>query len=144
MGLDMYLTVKTKTKGDGLRGAAGGLIGICPSTEQTDDSIEVGYWRKQYELDDYLIDLLRYREPYDDGYNCVPLEMDEHELNEVIDYLTQMIDEKDLYMRAAWVWDSREEYEEDLQESIEMFKKALSYLTTDPDARVYYMRLYEN
>lgn len=142
MGLDMYLSVKTKTKGNGLRGAAGGLIGICPSTEETDDSIEVGYWRKFYELDDYLIDLLSYREPNDVEYNCVPLEMDQSELNEVIDYLTQMIDEKDLYMRNSWGWDSREEYEEYLEESIGMFRKALSYLTTDPDARVYYMRWY--
>ena len=61
MGLDQYLRAKTKSvKQKSSRGACDGLFPIAPANKGT---TEIGYWRKAYDVSDYLRQVL---EIYDD------------------------------------------------------------------------------
>ena len=53
MGLDQYLRARTKTvEHKSCRGACGGLFPIAPKDYGT---TEIGYWRKAYDVSDYLM-----------------------------------------------------------------------------------------
>ena len=61
MGLDQYLKAKTNSvKHKPSTGACGGLFPLAPSDNGT---TEIGYWRKAYDVSDYLRQVL---EIYDD------------------------------------------------------------------------------
>ena len=56
MGLDMYLFSTNTNKRKMAQGACGGLFPLAP-TSTTDDGVElseIGYWRKNYKLQEFL------------------------------------------------------------------------------------------
>ena len=58
MGLDQYLRAKTKSvKQKSSRGACDGLFPIAPANKGT---TEIGYWRKAYDVSDYLDKSLKF------------------------------------------------------------------------------------
>ena len=60
MGLDQYLKARTKTvEHKSCRGACGGLFPIAPKDNGT---TEIGYWRKAYDVSDYLRQVLEINE----------------------------------------------------------------------------------
>ena len=63
MGLDQYLKARTKTvEHKSCRGACGGLFPIAPKDNGT---TEIGYWRKAYDVSDYLRQVLEIYERAD-------------------------------------------------------------------------------
>lgn len=84
MGLDMYLEVK-RAKGPegqtGLTGACGGLFGLAPAS----DNEEVGYWRKFYELDNFISNL-QHRESED---NAEAVELTTAQLFAIMQYCVE-------------------------------------------------------
>ena len=75
----MYLEAKYKEqKESGLRGACNGLFPFAPKSENE----EIGYWRKNYTLSDFLWDKLGIT----DDDNCVEFEMSEQDLLDTIKF----------------------------------------------------------
>ena len=144
MGLDMYLTIKKPNHtGEGLRGACGGMFGIRPSTEETNDSIEVGYWRKFYGLDEFLVSYLGHLVPEgaNSGFNCVPLPISIDDMDYIIERLEFFISEH-IYLDTIF-YDEEDadtsEYLDYLGAALESFKTARRYLEEDSEATAYYM-----
>lgn len=127
MGLDQYLRAKTKSvKQKSSRGACDGLFPIAPANKGT---TEIGYWRKAYDVSDYLRQVL---EIYDD-FNLEDKEISYNKVVEIIDYANEKL-ERDKF-------DS--EYEKaDWQNVVSAFTKAKRILDNDPDAQIYYMEWY--
>lgn len=117
MGLDMYLEAKYKNQKDsGLRGACGGLFPVAPNS----DYEEIGYWRKFYELSEFLWKKL----DITDDLNCEHIEMSEQDLLDVIDFCNNKLNE-----------DSEWEY------TLDVFEKALNLMRNE-DATIYYLEWY--
>lgn len=113
MGLDMYLLSKSNkhAKENHATGACGGLFPM--SIKTGDNTIEIGYWRKNYKLADKLSDML-----FQDGNdNLVKREMDEWQIKEIIDFAKWQLNEKDY--ENGWYSD------EDWKYTIKTFKDAL-------------------
>lgn len=127
MGLDQYLRARTNTiEQKSSRGACGGLFPIAPADKGT---TEIGYWRKAYDVSDYLRQVL---EIYDD-FNLEDKEISYNKVVEIIDYANEKL-ERDKF-------DS--EYEKaDWQNVVSAFTKAKRILENDPDAQIYYMEWY--
>lgn len=120
MGLDMYLEAKyKKQRSAGLRGACDGLMSIAPAS----DNEEIGYWRKDYELSDFLWEQLEIT-PND---NCVPFEMKEQDLLDVINFCEGKI--KDHPQDESW------------KRSLDIFDNALNLMRRE-DATIYYREWY--
>lgn len=86
MGLDQYLKARTKTvEHKSCRGACGGLFPIAPKDNGT---TEIGYWRKAYDVSDYLRQVL---EIYDD-FNLEDKEISYNKVVEIIDYANEQLE----------------------------------------------------
>ena len=124
MGLDQYLRAKTKSvKQKSSRGACDGLFPIAPANKGT---TEIGYWRKAYDVSDYLRQVL---EIYDD-FNLEDKEISYNKVVEIIDYANEQLERNKFeseYERADW------------QDVVTAFAKAKEILENDPDAEIYYM-----
>lgn len=117
MGLDMYLEAKyKKQKNSGLRGACSGLFPIAPKS----DCEEIGYWRKNYELSDFLWEQL----DITNDMNCESIEMSEQDLLDVINFC-----EGELKKNPEW------------QYTLNVFNKALNLMRSE-DATIYYLEWY--
>ena len=117
MGLDMYLEAKYKGQKDsGLRGACGGLFPLAPKS----DNEEIGYWRKNYDLSDFLWKQLDITE----DMNCESIEMSEQDLLDVINFC-----EGKLKKNQEW------------QYTLDVFNKALNLMRNE-DATIYYLEWY--
>lgn len=127
MGLDQYLRARTKTvKHKSCRGACGRLFPIAPKDNGT---TEIGYWRKAYDVSDYLRQVL---EIYDD-FNLEDKEISYNKVVEIIDYANEQLERNKFeneYERADW------------QDVVTAFTKAKEILENDPDAEIYYMEWY--
>ena len=113
MGLDMYLLSKSKNhaKKNEATGCCGGLFPMSINTGE--NTIEIGYWRKNYRLADKLSDML-----FQDGNdNLVKREMDEWQIQEIIDFAKAELEAKDY--DDGWYCD------EDWKYTIKTFKDAL-------------------
>jgi hypothetical protein len=117
MGLDMYLEAKYKNqKNSGLRGACDGLFPIAPKS----DYEEIGYWRKNYELSEFLWEQLNITE----DMNCERIEMSEQDLLDVINFCEGKLKEN-----PEWL------------NTIDIFDKALNLMRNE-DATIYYLEWY--
>lgn len=130
MGLDQYLTVKTKTlKKTGCTGACGGLIPLAPVSE---GPTEIGYWRKAYLFSNYMRKL--FHKEHED-WNC--------ESNKVT---AEMIDKIIVYAGKKIIINPQNEEEEwesnNWGKTYNVFTKAQEILKTDPKAEFYYMEWY--
>ena len=127
MGLDQYLRAKTKSvKQKSSRGACDGLFPIAPANKGT---TEIGYWRKAYDVSDYLRQVL---EIYDD-FNLEDKEISYNKVVEIIDYANEQLERNKIeigYERVDW------------QDVVTAFTKAKQILDNDPDAEIYYMEWY--
>lgn len=127
MGLDQYLIAKTKSvKQKSSRGACDGLFPIAPANKGT---TEIGYWRKAYDVSDYLRQVL---EIYDD-FNLEDKEISYNKVVEIIDYANEKLERNKFdseYEKADW------------QNVVSAFTTAKRILENDPDAQIYYMEWY--
>ena len=127
MGLDQYLKARTKTvEHKSCRGACDGLFPIAPKDNGT---TEIGYWRKAYDVSDYLRQVL---EIYDD-FNLEDKEISYNKVVEIIDYANEQLERNKFeseYERADW------------QDVVTAFTKAKEILENDPDAEISYMEWY--
>ena len=127
MGLDQYLKARTKTvEHKSCRGACGGLFPIAP---KDNGATEIGYWRKAYDVSDYLRQVL---ELYDD-FNLEDKEISYNKVVEIIDYANEQLERNKFeseYERVDW------------QDVVTAFTKAKEILENDPDAEIYYMEWY--
>ena len=127
MGLDQYLKAKTNSvKHKPSTGACGGLFPLAPSDNGT---TEIGYWRKAYDVSDYLRQVL---ERYDD-VNLEDKEISYNKVVEIIDYANEQLERNKFeneYERADW------------QDVVTAFTKAKEILENDPVAEIYYMEWY--
>lgn len=114
MGLDMYLLSKSKKhpKTNKITGACNGLFSLTISVE--DNTVEIGYWRKNYRLADKITNML-FTAGEDD--NCVKKEMSENQIQEIIEFAKDELNEKD-YDNG---WYSDDEW----TRTITIFKNAL-------------------
>ena len=120
MGLDMYLEAKYKEqKNTGLTGACSGLIPLAPKTENE----EIGYWRKKYELSKFLWQQLGIT----DDDNCVPFEISEQDLLDVINFCEEKI--------------KQNPFDDNWKYSLNTFDNALN-LMREKDATIYYREWY--
>ena len=90
---------------------------------------EIGYWRKAYDVSDYLRQVL---EIYDD-FNLEDKEISYNKVVEIIDYANEQLERNKFeneYERADW------------QDVVTAFTKAKEILENDPDAEIYYMEWY--
>ena len=128
MGLDMYLLSKGKGfKKSGTTGACGGLF---PMTIATDDNtIEIGYWRKNYKLDEYLTDMLFGCGEED---NCVKKLMDAEQIQKVINFAKDELEFKDY--EDGWYDD------DEWKRTITIFKDALKRFNRGE--HIYYEKWY--
>lgn len=116
MGLDMYLEAKYKNqKNSGLRGACDGLFPIAPKS----DYEEIGYWRKNYELSEFLWEQLNITE----DMNCERIEMSEQDLLDVINFCEGKLTD------SEWL------------NTLDIFDKALNLMRNE-DATIYYLEWY--
>ena len=80
MGLDMYLFSSNTNKRKLARGACGGMFPLGPSST-TDNGVElseIGYWRKNYKLQEFLFDeVISLGEDEDDNLVKFPLTKDD-------------------------------------------------------------------
>lgn len=81
MGLDMYLKTNARTGNKYATGACGGLFPLAPAMDK--EETEIGYWRKNYKLDDYILNLLNTE---DVDPNCVDFEVSEEDCQSIIDF----------------------------------------------------------
>ena len=127
MGLDQYLRARTKTVAQKpSRGAFDGLFPIAPASK---DTTEIGYWRKAYDVSDYLRNVLE----VDDEFNLEDKEISYDKVLEILDYANDKIDSNDFEY----------EYElRDWQKVVTAFTKAKEILENDPDAEIYYLEWY--
>lgn len=127
MGLDQYLRARTKlVEQKPSRGACDGVFPIGPANKST---TEIGYWRKAYDVSDYLRQVL---EIYDD-FNLEDKEISYNKVVEIIDYANEKLERDKFeseYERADW------------QDVLTAFTMAKWILDNDPDARIYYMEWY--
>ena len=127
MGLDQYLKARTKTvEHKSCRGACGGLFPLAPADNGT---TEIGYWRKAYDVSDYLRQVL---EIYDD-FNLEDKEISYNKVVEIIDYANEQLERNKFeseYERTDW------------RDVVTAFTKAKEILENDPDAEIYYMEWY--
>ena len=127
MGLDQYLKAKTNSvKHKPSTGACGALFPLAPSDNGT---TEIGYWRKAYDVSDYLRQVL---EIYDD-FNLEDKEISYNKVVEIIDYANEQFERNKFeseYERTDW------------QDVVTAFTKAKEILENDPDAEIYYMEWY--
>ena len=127
MGLDQYLRAKPKSvKQKSSRGACDGLFPIAPANKGT---TEIGYWRKAYDVSDYLRQVL---EIYDD-FNLEDKEISYNKVVEIIDYANEKLERNKFdseYEKADW------------QNVVSAFTTAKRILENDPDAQIYYMEWY--
>lgn len=127
MGLDQYLRARTKlVEQKSSRGACDGVFPIGPANRGT---TEIGYWRKAYDVSDYLRQVL---EIYDD-FNLEDKEISYNKVVEIIDYANEKLERDKFeseYERADW------------QDVITAFTMAKWILEKDPDAQIYYMEWY--
>ena len=85
MGLDQYLRAKTKSvKQKSSRGACDGLFPIAPANKGT---TEIGYWRKAYDVSDYLRQVLE----ISDDFNLEDKEISYNKVVEIIDYANEKL-----------------------------------------------------
>ena len=114
MGLDMYLLSRSKkhSQTGHATGACGGLFPMTISTG--DNTIEIGYWRKNYRLADYLSNML-----FEDGNdNLVKKEMSKEQIISTIDFAKNELASKDY--DNGWYDDS------EWKRTIDIFKDALN------------------
>jgi len=127
MGLDQYLRAKTKSvKQKSSRGACDGLFPLAP---KDNGKTEIGYWRKAYDVSDYLRQVL---EIYDD-FNLEDKEISYNKVVEIIDYANEKLERNKFdseYEKADW------------QNVVSAFTTAKRILENDPDAQIYYMEWY--
>ena len=127
MGLDQYLRARTNTiEQKSSRGACGGLFPLAP---KDNGKTEIGYWRKAYDVSDYLRQVL---EIYDD-FNLKDKEIPYNKVNEIIGYANEQLERNKFengYERADW------------QDVVTAFTKAKEILENDPNAEIYYMEWY--
>lgn len=83
MGLDQYLRTNAPTGQEHATGACGGLFPLAP--KMGEDQREIGYWRKNYRLNEYLLEELGLGNDYED-VNCEDLPMTEDQIEDVISY----------------------------------------------------------
>ena len=83
MGLDQYLRTNAKKGNEYATGACGGLFPIAP--KMSEEQQEIGYWRKNYKLNNYLLNELGLGDEYED-VNCVDLPMTEDQIKMAIDF----------------------------------------------------------
>ena len=125
MGLDMYLEAKRKNPAKvGLTGACGGLIPLAPKS----DNEEIGYWRKNYSLSEFLWEELGIT----DNDNCVPFEMSEPQIKDAIEFCENCIRKNPC---PNWI-DKRE-----WEQSLGVFKNALE-LVQKEQAQIFYREWY--
>lgn len=127
MGLDQYLRAKTKSvKQISSRGACDGLFPLAP---KDNGKTEIGYWRKAYDVSDYLRQVL---EIYDD-FNLEDKEISYNKVVEIIDYANEKLERNKFdseYEKADW------------QNVVSAFTTAKRILENDPNAQIYYMEWY--
>ena len=127
MGLDQYLRAKTKSvKQKSSRGACDGLFPLAP---KDNGKTEIGYWRKAYDVSDYLRQVL---EIYDD-FNLEDKEISYNKVVEIIDYANEKLERNKFdseYEKADW------------QNVVSAFTTAKRILENDPNAQIYYMEWY--
>lgn len=90
---------------------------------------ELGYWRKAYDVSDYLRQVL---EIYDD-FNLEDKEISYNKVVEIIDYANEQLERNKFeseYERTDW------------RDVVTAFTKAKEILENDPDAEIYYMEWY--
>lgn len=107
MGLDMYLYV-VRAKDDNEWGRL-----------NQDQRIDIGYWRKHYSLHDYMNDLWKERtgRPQDAMFNCIPLELSEEDIKNVMKLIREN--------KIQYDWeDMRKEVK---QRDLRTFKEALKF-----------------
>lgn len=83
MGLDQYLRTNAKKGNQHATGACGGLFPLAP--KMSEGQREIGYWRKNYKLNDYLLDELGLGDEYED-VNCEDLPMNEDQIESAINF----------------------------------------------------------
>lgn len=128
MGLDMYLLAKhSRIKKTGTTGACGGLFPMTIATEN--NTMEIGYWRKNYRLDEKLTNMLFDNCEED---NCVKKEMCKGQILEIIDYAKWQLEEKDY--EDGWYCD------DDWKYTIKTFKDALTRINRGE--QIYYEKWY--
>ena len=116
MGLDMYLLSKSKDNvKKACTGACGGLFPLTIATE--DNTIEIGYWRKNYRLAEELSSMLFDGEEED---NCVPKPLTEEQIEHIIKFAKYELEFKDY--DDGWYCD------DDWTYTIKTFKDALKRL----------------
>ena len=103
MGLDQYLRTNAKKGNEYATGACGGLFPFAP--KMSEEQREIGYWRKNYKLNDYLLDELGLGNEYED-VNCEDLPMDEDEIKKAINFAKDEKefgdDEDGWYSKEGW------------------------------------------
>ena len=113
----MYLLAKTDKK-VGKKETTGACGGLFPLTIKTEEKTqEIGYWRKNYKLDEELTNML-FEGCEDD--NCVPKEMSAEQIEDVIAFAKDEIELKDY--ENGWYND------DDWKYTIKVFQKALKLL----------------
>ena len=143
MGLDQWLTAKTKLKiaSDDHTGVCSGLFGIVPKSVA--EQQELGYWRKAYDQDQLITYIAAHE--FDDDWNLL---LSADEIDEIISEAKRILaehefDEEDgndstdddmRFDSQEWTWMSKQKWED----TIKFFEKAKEILALDPEAQIYY------
>ena len=139
MGLDMWLTAKTKKRENNEHtGVCSGLFNIIPKS--VDDKVQIGYWRKAYDQQDLILRIQTSGENEEGEIRILPDEIDKiiEESTKILN--THVFDEEDgyditgdydgyystFYSKQKW------------KDTIEFFKEAKKILEEDPEAEIYY------
>lgn len=118
MGLDQYLRTNARKGNEYATGACGGLFPLAP--KMSEGQREIGYWRKNYKLNDYLLNELGLGDEYED-VNCEDLPMSENQIEMAIGFakIEKEMLEEDKTLDDGWYNVSDWEY------TIKTFKEAL-------------------
>lgn len=95
--------------------------------DETNESTEIGYWRKHNALHAWFEDRFRQLNPdFQEAFNCVPFPM----TTEILDDLETSIKNNDLKPRERFFWGSTNyNPAEDAPYDLEIVAKAREYLT---------------
>ena len=124
MGLDMYL-FKRSQRADASKGATGACGGLFPFAPSTKGKEEIGYWRKAYQVCDYILGLLG---KSDVDVNCKDLRVKKAFCEQILKEAIHRVEQnefKDEWDKSDW------------EDTVDIFQRALTAIDQE-QAQIYF------